>query len=260
MEYQHIIRRGEGERMNILILGGTRYFGIHLVNNLINSGHNITIATRGIVKDHFEDKVDRIILNRHQKHSLNRELNGRSFDMIYDNIAFCSNDVKNLLHTVETKRYIMTSTVSVYNNFHHNITEDEFDPLTHNLSWCSENDFSYDEAKRQAESALFQKYPHIPSIAVRFPWVIGTDDYTKRLYFYVEHVLRGVPMNIDNLNSELTFINSQEAGEFLAYLLTKDFTKTINASSNGYITIAQILHYSQMALKYATISRSSDYI
>ena len=33
--------------MDILILGGTRFFGIHMVNELINQGHNITIATRG---------------------------------------------------------------------------------------------------------------------------------------------------------------------------------------------------------------------
>ena len=37
--------------MDILILGGTRYFGIHMVNELINQGHNITIATRGRTSD-----------------------------------------------------------------------------------------------------------------------------------------------------------------------------------------------------------------
>jgi nucleoside-diphosphate-sugar epimerase len=33
--------------MNILILGGTRFWGKELVKNLINNGHSITIATRG---------------------------------------------------------------------------------------------------------------------------------------------------------------------------------------------------------------------
>lgn len=33
--------------MNILVIGGTRYFGIHMVNKLLEQGHNITIATRG---------------------------------------------------------------------------------------------------------------------------------------------------------------------------------------------------------------------
>ena len=35
------------EKMNILVIGGTRFFGIHMVNKLLEQGHDITIATRG---------------------------------------------------------------------------------------------------------------------------------------------------------------------------------------------------------------------
>lgn len=35
------------EKMNILVIGETRYFGIHMVNKLLEQGHDITIATRG---------------------------------------------------------------------------------------------------------------------------------------------------------------------------------------------------------------------
>lgn len=33
--------------MKILVMGGTRYFGIHMVNKLLEQGHEVTIATRG---------------------------------------------------------------------------------------------------------------------------------------------------------------------------------------------------------------------
>lgn len=33
--------------MKILVIGGTRYFGIHMVNKLLEQGHAVTIATRG---------------------------------------------------------------------------------------------------------------------------------------------------------------------------------------------------------------------
>ena len=33
--------------MKILVLGGTRFAGIHLVNELLAKGHEVTIATRG---------------------------------------------------------------------------------------------------------------------------------------------------------------------------------------------------------------------
>ena len=41
--------------MKILVLGGTRFFGIHMVNDLIEKGHEVTLATRGITPDYFED-------------------------------------------------------------------------------------------------------------------------------------------------------------------------------------------------------------
>lgn len=33
--------------MKILVIGGTRYFCIHMVNKLLEQGHEVTIATRG---------------------------------------------------------------------------------------------------------------------------------------------------------------------------------------------------------------------
>ena len=41
--------------MNILVIGGTRYFGIHMVNKLLEQGHDITIATRGKTPDSYDE-------------------------------------------------------------------------------------------------------------------------------------------------------------------------------------------------------------
>lgn len=35
------------KEMKILVIGGTRYFGIHMVNKLLEQGYKVTIATRG---------------------------------------------------------------------------------------------------------------------------------------------------------------------------------------------------------------------
>lgn len=37
--------------MKILVLGGTRFFGIHMVNELLINGHEVTVATRGKVQE-----------------------------------------------------------------------------------------------------------------------------------------------------------------------------------------------------------------
>ncbi|MDB2111773.1 NAD-dependent epimerase/dehydratase family protein, partial [Clostridium paraputrificum] len=72
--------------MNILILGGTRLFGKVLVRNLIERGHNVTIATRGLTQDSYGDLVTRIIIDRENKKSIEKALEGKYFDIIYDNL------------------------------------------------------------------------------------------------------------------------------------------------------------------------------
>lgn len=46
--------------MQILVIGGTRFFGIHMVNELLKLGHDVTIATRGKSSDGYGDNVQRI--------------------------------------------------------------------------------------------------------------------------------------------------------------------------------------------------------
>ena len=50
--------------MKILVLGGTRYFGISMVRELIRQGHDVTIATRQMTKDNFGEAVQRIQVER----------------------------------------------------------------------------------------------------------------------------------------------------------------------------------------------------
>lgn len=231
--------------MNVLVLGGTRYFGIHLVNRLLADGHSVTIATRGKTPDTFADKVGRIIIEREYADSIRNALQSKFFDVAFDNLAYCSNDVRFLLDSLHTDRYIMTSSVSVYRDFHMGIKEAEQDAKSYPLKWCSRTDFPYDEIKRQAECALYQTYPNQSSAAVRFPYVFGKDDYTKRLYFYVEHIVHEHAMDIDNPDARLSFINSKEAGDFLAWIACKPVCGCINASSNDTISLNEIINYTE---------------
>lgn len=228
--------------MNVLVIGGTRYFGIYLVKELLIHGHSVTIATRGSSKDDYGDRVARIVFERTNADSVKKELSDKFFDVVYDNIAYCSNDVKYLLDVINCNKYIMISSTSVYEK-QWDTKEKKFNASEKKLVWCSRADFSYDENKRQAECALKQSYKNIDSIAVRYPFVIGKDDYTKRLYFYVEHVIKEIPMYIDNIDCQMGFIRSDEAGKFMAFLIDKDFSGPINGSAYGTISIREILEY-----------------
>ncbi len=228
--------------MIVLVLGGTRFFGVHMVREFLRQGDEVTIATRGLAKDNFGDNVKRIKIERSSDESLANAFSGKTYDVVCDNISYCSNDVKALLENIKCKRYIMTSSASVY-DFKLDLKENDFDPFTNELKWCTRDEFTYDEIKRQAETAIFRHYTNQNAAAVRFPYVIGNDDYTKRLYFYVDHIVNSKPMHIDNFDEQISFIRSDDAGKFLVYLAKSNYTGTINASAEGTISIKEIIDY-----------------
>ena len=245
--------------MNVLVIGGTRFFGIPMVEELLNSGHEVTIATRGLSADSFGSRVKRLTLDRTDTQSLRSTLSARHFDVIIDKLAYCSNDIKNLMDVADCDQYIHMSTTAVYDPKHLNTLESDFHGTAKELIWCSRPDFPYDEIKRQAECALWQQYPDRNWIAVRYPFVIGKDDYTKRLLFYVEHVMKSIPMYVDNLDCRMGFIRSDEAGRFLAFLAGKPFRGAVNGCSEGTVSIREILGYvEQKTGKKAVLTADGD--
>lgn len=229
--------------MKILVLGGTRFFGIHMVNDLIAKGHEVTIATRGRAPDNFGDKVTRITLERTDAASVREALAGKHFDVIVDKIAYCSNDIKTLLDVADCDRYIYMSSTAVYEPKRIDTKEEDFDGVTPELRWCDRQDFPYDVIKRHAEYALWQKYADRKWVAVRYPFVIGEDDYTKRLLFYVEHAMKQQPMYIDNIDAQMGFIRSDEAGKFMSFLVDAEYTGAVNGASKGTISMREVLDY-----------------
>lgn len=240
--------------MKVLVLGGTRYFGVHMVNSLLKRGHEVTIATRGRRKDSFGKSVERLIIERTDPGSLAAALAGRSFDAACDSLAFSSGDIRNLQDTLDCRRYVMTSSAAVYEDMRLNMKEVEFDPFHYRLRWGEL--MEYGEGKRQAETALFQRYTHFQGTAVRLPFVIGDDDYTGRLFFYVENTINGEAMHVDNPDEQLSFIRSNEAGDFLAWAAEQEFTGPINASTTGTISVREIITYVEKKTgKKAKLSR-----
>ncbi len=220
--------------MKVLMLGGTRFFGKHMVDEFLKQGDEVTIATRGLAQDTYGDLVDRITLDRNISENTKSALSGKKFDIVCDNFCYSSNALKDVLESVKCNRYVLTSTISVYpENAGLDTKEDSFNPYENKLVWCNYGDFKYGELKRQSETALFQEFNYIKAAAVRLPYVIGVDDYTKRLYYYVDCIVNAVPLNIDNINSDIPFIRSDDAGKFLVFIAKNDFAGPINAGSDS---------------------------
>ena len=76
--------------MNILVLGGTGFFGKHLVWELLHRGHEVTIATRGRTPDDFGDRVRRLIVDRTDARQMEQVFAHKYYDVFYDDLAYCA--------------------------------------------------------------------------------------------------------------------------------------------------------------------------
>jgi nucleoside-diphosphate-sugar epimerase len=227
----------------VLVLGGTRFFGKHLVEALLQAGHDVTIATRGVTEDFFGSTVKRIIVDREDEKQLAECLEDKSYDIVYDNLCYSSNAAKIVCEVLKgkTKKYIMTSSMAVYEPAL-GLLEEDFNPYEYAITYGDRNDFNYSEGKRLAEAVVFQ-HAAFPAVAVRFPVVIGENDYTKRLQFYVEYVVKQEPIVVDHVDGELAFIHEKEAGEFLAWCGMESIEGPINACGNGMITMREVIRF-----------------
>ncbi|WP_026905851.1 NAD-dependent epimerase/dehydratase family protein [Paucisalibacillus globulus] len=224
-----------------LVFGGTRFFGVNLVEDLLARGMKVTVATRQYSDDPFGDKVERLKVDRFDMESVEAAVQDREWDVVFDQLCFSSNDAKIIANTLEGKmrRYVFTSTLSVY-DYGMKMTEEEFNPFTYELNMVDRQEVSYQEGKRQAEAYFFQKAT-FPVVAMRIPIVLGEQDYTERLKYYVESVKEGKKVYFPNLKAEMCFVHQKEAGEFLAWVADTDFTGPINVCANGFITMGALM-------------------
>lgn len=230
---------------NILILGGTQFFGKRLVEKLLSEGKQVTIATRGRTPDPFGERVERLFVDREDEDTYISAFENRSWDIVYDQTCYSPLEVKNAAEALKgkIKRYIFTSSQAVY-DFGSLRREEEFDPISFNYTSKTRKEYpgyeGYQEAKRAAESYLFNE-TDFEVVAVRFPIVVGKDDYTNRLKFHVEKIKNQLPICFSNIENRHGFILSHEAAEFLYQIGQSNYTGPINPGSKGDVSMKELV-------------------
>nr|WP_263323453.1 NAD-dependent epimerase/dehydratase family protein [Neobacillus sp. Marseille-Q6967] len=227
-----------------LILGGTQFVGKRLVQLLLQEGVEVTIATRGITPDPFGNKVLRLKIDR-ENALTHHVFQDKQWDVVFDQTCYAPQEAMDTLKVLEGKvqKYVFTSSQAVYDFGTHHV-EENFNPLEFEPTIKGRREYpgyvGYQEAKRASEAVLFQN-ASIPVVAVRFPIIIGKDDYTNRLKFHVDHIKEGKAMFIENLVRRYSFIDSGEAARFLLEIAKSDFQGPVNPGSEADISLGELV-------------------
>lgn len=102
--------------MEILVLGGTQFVGLHLVEYLTKQGHKVTILNRGLSEAELPDETTRLTADRNDRKQVAAVLLGKAFDVVYDISGYTVNVVEDVLDILNGQigSYVFCSTTSVY--------------------------------------------------------------------------------------------------------------------------------------------------
>lgn len=181
--------------MNILVLGGTRFFGKTLVEQLLGAGHAVTVLSRGTLPP--PEGAGHLVADRADPAALAAALAGRSFDVVVDNVAMNAEHVGAALDALGERagHYVLTSSVSVYADFARGIQWRESDLEGEALATDPPDGHPYTVGKRRAELLLFRKArSSVPFTIVRPGYVVGPHDHLRRLQFFLWRIQDGGPI------------------------------------------------------------------
>ena len=102
--------------MKVLVMGGNRYIGLQLVNELVEQGHDVTVFNSHEAP--LPAGVSRIEGRRHEPGELNARLGPMrdAFDAVFDNTAYSPEHLAPVLDLFRgrVEHYVFTSSIAVY--------------------------------------------------------------------------------------------------------------------------------------------------
>ncbi|MFG2822598.1 NAD-dependent epimerase/dehydratase family protein [Kitasatospora sp. NPDC048365] len=233
----------------VCVIGGSRYFGRRLIERLRDAGAKVTVINRGSTPP--PPGVEHLVADRDDEAALRAALGDRRFDVVIDQVCYTPAQaaVAKRVFAGRTGRYVLTSTIEVYQSLHADapLAESAVDPaevtVDLELPW-SDPEFveeRYAEGKRQAEAVLLVD-PAFPTVAVRTAHVLGggAEDFTGRLAHYVERIRAGEPIAVHAEARPSSFVEYEEIADFLLWTAVADFTGPVNACSDGEFGVAQL--------------------
>jgi len=104
--------RRAAQPLKILVLGGTRFIGLHMTEAALRRGHQLTFFNRGRTNTERFPEIERI---RGDRNSDVAGLAGRRFDAVIDNSGYFPRQVRLVAAQLAANvgRYVCISSISV---------------------------------------------------------------------------------------------------------------------------------------------------
>jgi 2'-hydroxyisoflavone reductase len=216
--------------LKLLILGGTRFIGPHVVELAQSRGHEITLFNRG--KTNVDRVTDVEVLHGDRNGQL-QALEGRKWDAVLDTSAFVPRIVKLSAELLKdsVSHYVYVSSISAYASFAS--ANDENSALGKLSDQTTEevDENTYGPLKVLCEQMAERTMPGRVTI-LRPGYIVGPDDNSDRFTYWPARVARGGEVLAPNTpQDEIQVIDVRDLAAFTVLCIEQRVLGTFNLVS-----------------------------
>lgn len=235
--------------LRLLILGGTRFIGLHMTELAIARGHTLTFFNRGRTNTDRFPEIERL---RGDRNGDLKSLAGRDWDAVIDNSGYVPRQIRDAATLLEPRvaRYLFISTISVYESFAR--ANDETSPVGKLADDSVEtvDGATYGPLKALCETAARSIFGARRASIIRPGLIVGPDDNTDRFTYWPARAARGGRMIAPNdPRDPIQIIDARDLAAFTLRLIEEGTSGTFNAiSPPGRFTIGDVVSESIAAV------------
>ena len=220
--------------MKILIIGGTKFLGRHLVDAARAAGHEVTLFNRGKTNPALFPEIETITGDREQDMD---KLSGGEWDAVIDVAGYLPRIVRLSAEALKdsVRRYVFISSISVYAD-NRKIGIDESYPVGKLQDESVEEitGETYGPLKALAEKAVQDMYGD-RALIVRPGLIVGPYDPTDRFTYWPMRVKRGGDMiTPDKPQTPIQIVDVRDLSEFIIKLIEENASGVYNATGPDY--------------------------
>jgi len=235
--------------MRILIIGGTRFLGRHLVESALANRHEVTLFNRGKTNPSLFPQAETIIGDREKDLD---KLKGHIWDAVIDTSGYVPRIVRlsaeSLREAGSVSRYVFISSISVYKDFK-KIGIDESYPVGQIEDETTEEitGEAYGPLKALCEKAVEDIFGTERTLIVRPGLIVGPYDPTDRFTYWPLRVARGGEILAPQKpEATIQIIDVRDLSDFIIKLIEENAFGTYNATGPDYkLTVGKLLEVSK---------------